>query len=214
MALGNTAAMRLSMLVLLVLAFLGICFSRSVGVAQAKIESCTTDAVHALRDQTTGVSISPPNQISWQSAFWSLVPIALNSMTQPSSIVFGFPSKYSFALRSSPILYGFEALYTVVMFVLNAFFLKNPKASALKIAKWRFRYTPGNEEGSLQKLQENTIFRIAIFLLGALPQIINSAVCKGYYGPRCGALCSWAPSSSWNFSSSCSGETGKPTTPT
>ena len=167
------------MLVLLVLAFLGISFSRSVGVAQAKIESCTTDTVHALRDQITDVSIPPPNQVSWQSAFWSLVPIALNSMTQPSGMVFGFPSKYGFALRSSPIVCGFEALYTVVIFVLNAFFLNNPKASALKIAKWRFRDTPGNEEGSLQKLQENTIFRIAIFLLGALPQIIKLCGLQG-----------------------------------
>lgn len=179
MAMGKTAAMRLSMLLLLVLAILGISFSRPVGVAQAKIESCTTDTVHALRDQITDVSIPPPNQVSWQSAFWSLVPIALNSMTQPSGMVLGFPSKYGFALRSSPIVCGFEALYTVVKFVLNAFFLKNPKASALKIAKWRFRDTPGNEEGSLQKLQENTIFRMAIFLLGALPQIIKLCALQG-----------------------------------
>ena len=94
-------------------------------------------------------------------------------------MVLGFPSKYGFALRSSPIVCDFEALYTFVKFVLNAFFLKNPKASALKIAKWRSRDTTGNEEDSLQKLQENTTFQIAIFLLGALPQIVKLCALQG-----------------------------------
>lgn len=117
--------------------------------------------------------------MSWQSAFWSLVPIALNSMTQPSGMVFGIPSKYGFALRSSPIVCACDAFYTAVLFLYNSVVLKDPKAAARRVAKGRFRDTMDNEEGSLHNLQRNTIFRVAVFLLGALPQVIKLCAVEG-----------------------------------
>jgi hypothetical protein len=94
-------------------------------------------------------------------------------------MVFGIPSKYSFVLRSSPIVCGCNAFYTAVLFLYNSVVLKNPKAAARRVAKGRFRDTLDDEEGSLHSLQRNTIFRVAVFLLGALPQVLKLCAVEG-----------------------------------
>ena len=94
-------------------------------------------------------------------------------------MVFGSPFKYGFALRTSPIVCGFDALYTTILFLFDPLYLKSPKAAALRVSKRRFRDVPDNEEGSLQKLQENALFRVFIFLFGTLPQVIKLCALQG-----------------------------------
>ena len=48
--------------------------------------------------------------VSWQSAFWSLVALALNAMTQNSTFDRKFPSGVLFPARSSPLVCAADAL--------------------------------------------------------------------------------------------------------
>jgi len=70
-------------------------------------------------DISIPASIDPkPSQVSWQSAFWALVPITLNTMTQPSGMILDgmildMPSRYGFFLRSSPIICFLDTIYVL-----------------------------------------------------------------------------------------------------
>ena len=119
------------------------------------------------------------SQLSWQSAFWALIPLALNSMTQPSGMIFEFPSKYGFALRSSPIICGIDVLLTLILYTFTTIALRSPRAAAIRLTRHRFRDTPDGAEGSLASLQENTILRIAVLILGALPQAVKLYAVRG-----------------------------------
>jgi hypothetical protein len=91
------------------------------------------------------------------------------------------PSKYGAALRSSPIICGINTLFILKEWI----FLIIPAGSPLKAAKlWaEFRFQDIDEgreiEGSFSNLQKNTFFRIAIFVVGALPQIVKLYAMQG-----------------------------------
>jgi hypothetical protein len=122
-------------------------------------------------DSDGTIPIQPAqNAVSWQSAFWSLVPLALNSMAQPGGMVCFYPSKYGAALRSSLILCGIDTLFILKEWI----FLIIPAGSPLKAANlWaEFRFQDIDErreiEGSFSNLQKNAFFRIVMFVFGAL----------------------------------------------
>ena len=130
----------------------------------------------SLREQSDSpAAASALNEVSWQSAFWALVPIALNSMTQPCGEIFGLPSRYSFALRCSPIICAFDALAVACSFAyLMVVQKRSPRAASRRIVAYRFRDVANHSgTGSLEDLKNNTTFRLVLFVLGALPQIIK-----------------------------------------
>jgi hypothetical protein len=91
------------------------------------------------------------------------------------------PSKYGAALRSSPIICGIDTLFILKEWI----FLIIPAGSPLKAAKlWaEFRFQDIDEgreiEGSFSNLQKNAFFRIAMFVVGALPQIVKLYAMQG-----------------------------------
>lgn len=129
------------------------------------------------------LTIEPdPNQnteVPWYSALLALVPIALNTMTQPSGIILACPSKYGFILRSSPIVCVLDTIQLVFSIAKECCLLKSPRAAITKVAVYRFRDANEAEEGSLGKLQKNTTVRWIIFLIGAVPQIIKLYAMSG-----------------------------------
>ena len=121
-------------------------------------------------------------EVSWYSAFWTLIPLALNSMTQPYGRPLGLPAKYGFALRSNPLLCASDALTVLTSTVYWSIQLGSLLGGAHKVARCRFE-EPEDEEGpprrkggsssSLQELQRNKIFRTCVFVFGALPQTVK-----------------------------------------
>lgn len=113
------------------------------------------------------------NQVSWQSAFWALVPIALNSMCQPCGKIFGLPSKYGFYLSSSPIVCVVNALELVFKLLWRFGSTRSAVAAANLTADEIFEdvESSGRPDG-LAQLQEIWQVRVIIFACG-MPQFIK-----------------------------------------
>ncbi|KAG6995802.1 hypothetical protein G7Y79_00041g077540 [Physcia stellaris] len=130
-------------------------------------------------------AVDTSDEVSWQSAFWALVPIALNSMTQPAGRVLGMPSKYSFYLNSSPIVCMGNALEIVSKLCWRTYDLNSVDAAAHWTAKEIFEDVERPEPPTeLEKLQENRTVRLCIFILGALPQVIKLYAMRGIVGTK------------------------------
>lgn len=110
------------------------------------------------------------NTVSWQSAFWALVPLALNSMAQPASLVLGTPSKHGYLLRVSPVVCALDALHFLICLMCYTASLKDPRAAVELVTKHRYRESG---DGDIARLQQSWVLRSAILLFGALPQIVK-----------------------------------------
>ena len=51
--------------------------------------------------------------VHWQSAFWGLASLALNSAVQDSGRVLGLPTECQLALKTSPLVCLFDAIHTL-----------------------------------------------------------------------------------------------------
>lgn len=122
-------------------------------------------------DPSTTVAAAPtlaPTTVSWQSAFWGLVPFALNSMTQPAGPVCGAPTAMSFMLRSSPIICLIDTMFLLICYLLYIRKTRNFVEAHTQLLLFRFQGRMlGDEshEDSYRNLQQNAIFRITVFLL-------------------------------------------------
>ncbi|KAI9859670.1 MAG: hypothetical protein M1813_006601 [Trichoglossum hirsutum] len=116
--------------------------------------------------------------MSWQSAFWLLVALALNSMMQPSGRVCGFPPAYRTPLRSSPIVCLVDA--TEVLFQLAYYILHGnwPWKAAQEVTRHRFQNFDRDNDG-LAKVEENKHVRLVLFVLGVLPQVVKLCAVTG-----------------------------------
>ena len=115
-----------------------------------------------------------PEEVTWQCAYWALVPIAINTMTQPSGKVLGFPSSYGLSLRSSPIVCACDTLYIIAAFIHQTIGHGSTRVAARVILKQRFSDAANDSEsGSFAQFQRNTVVRLVLFILSALLGIIK-----------------------------------------
>ena len=130
------------------------------------------------------------NQVSWQTAFWTLVPIAINSMCQPCGKILGQPSKYGFYLSSSPIICVANASELVFNLIWRSCSTRSVKTAASLTANEVFEdlEDPGRH-GELAQLQEMNLVRFLVFALGAMPQVIKLYALSGIPGTKiCASL--------------------------
>lgn len=123
---------------------------------------------------TSPISTLPsPSQLSWQSALWALIAIALNTMTQssPSSNSL-FIDPFSL-LRASPIV-CIADLLVMLLWLLRLTLFSRPRLSFLKAVQC-FR----KETGLEKKKERVSILTIVLFVLGPLPQFIKLNACSG-----------------------------------
>lgn len=130
------------------------------------------------------------SQVSWQSCFWALVPLALSTMTQPTGKVFyTLPSHVGFYLRVSPIICALDATGTLVVYLRYLCLTVSFRHAATLVMDARTRDHLFGEWGisrraqsttdvttrvnSLQALESIASVRWLIFMLGALPQAIK-----------------------------------------
>jgi hypothetical protein len=64
--------------------------------------------------------LTPPafSQVTWETALWTLIPLAINTMSQPSGCVCSFPAKYRTYLRSSPLFCLADSLSILIHLIL------------------------------------------------------------------------------------------------
>lgn len=120
---------------------------------------------------------SADHQVSWQSAFWGLVPIALNSMVQPSGKVCDSPAAIGHLLRVSPVMCVFDAVTVLVRTVVYTITTRSFSAANRRILIQRYTADDDNA-GDVQNFKENTVTRwIAIAL--SVPQIVKLFAFQG-----------------------------------
>ena len=124
-------------------------------------------------------------EMSWQSIFWALVPIALNSMIQPCGIP--TPSMHpgvGFPFRASPVFCICDALLLFSQIVKQSLRTKSAQAALDTVARRRFPSSTSRSvdlPSSLAVLQETYILRATGFALGALPQAVKLYTCSGLW---------------------------------
>lgn len=100
-------------------------------------------------------------------------------MCQPSGLILGYPSSHNFVIRCSPIICAVSAFDTATRMTILASKERSFKAGLAQCIANRFYDRPDDEDGSFNSLRKNTIFRLVLFGLGALPQIIKIYSCRG-----------------------------------
>ena len=136
---------------------------------------------------------------TWQSAFWGIIIIAMNSILQDNGMVLGLPSTWGMALRSSPIVCLFDALELTASWLIFIIFNADyPRTAARRVAVVRFRDATGNNGGqTLSKLRDNFWVIQVVFIIGTLTQVIKIFACTGMPGTQLSAafcLFSWTVS--------------------
>lgn len=119
-----------------------------------------------------------PSEVSWQSAFWALPPIAINAMMQPAGRVCGYDLSLRTYLRSSPIICVCDAILILVRFAFYLFNIRRPFLAAKLVMATRMR-TERAGEGDLQHLETSAFLRWFVFIIGVLPQTIKLLACEG-----------------------------------
>lgn len=117
------------------------------------------------------------NQLSWQSAFWGLVGIALNTAAQPSGRIAGLPSSWGPALKFSPlfcIINMFEALESIRL-VRRGYFW------APVVSPHKYIVDERAGQSDVAALQQNTLLRVLAFILGPVMQATKLYACRGIF---------------------------------
>jgi hypothetical protein len=119
------------------------------------------------------------SEITWPTAYWSLPPLAINTMMQPSGRVCGFDPSLRTYLRSSPIVCIGDATCIIVRF--TAYVRRGLSlATAAKRTKIDRERDNDVSSGEMQSLLEQAVWlRIMCFVFGALFQIIKLMACSG-----------------------------------
>jgi len=150
-----------------------------LGARQAHFHSCKA-GIGIL----TQLADSPSQEVSWQSAFWSLLPLALSCMTQPSGQVLQYPHQLRTYLRSSPIICAFDALAQLIRFsvYLLSGYYTSPLDAATRAMRVRTRplRDSGPQEG-FQTLETLTSVRWLIFVIGTLTQAVKLMATSGLH---------------------------------
>ena len=140
----------------------------------------TTATPQSIVNSTTANVYTPVNnEVSWATIFWALVPIALNSMTQPvGSLSPTMSSEESLYFRASPVVCLTDSIITIIELLYETIVTKSPIMAARLISE---RRCPESDvpSSTLHDLQENSLFRVLVFVFGAFPQAIKLYACSG-----------------------------------
>lgn len=134
----------------------------------------------------------PP--VTWQTIFWTLVPLAINAMSQPGGRVCGLSSRYRTYLRCSPLVCFADMVSIFMWMLILTGYQRLSFTEALGIALHR-RFTENRdvrfqttcpilesketETEGIQKLERMTWLRWLWFVLGTLPPAIKLLSMRG-----------------------------------
>ncbi|KAF2811081.1 uncharacterized protein BDZ99DRAFT_462356 [Mytilinidion resinicola] len=118
------------------------------------------------------------NLVSWQTAFWSLVPIALNTMLQPSGRVCGLDPELHTYLTSSPLVCAFDSIVILVRFLASWEYSRSFRFAIHDTLEERFP-SPAQPTSGLRTLESATFICWLGFIVGTLPQFIKQHALTG-----------------------------------
>lgn len=119
------------------------------------------------------------SHLSWQTAFWCLTAVALNTMAQPAGRILGLNSDYSFYIRASPLVCLHSIMGTVFYLITDIIAGHSFADATLRWESRRFGEFRDRDEPSLENLRSNTTARLALFVLSALLPAIKLYSCHG-----------------------------------
>lgn len=114
-------------------------------------------------------------QLSWQSAFWALVSIAIGAAAQPSGSILGMPPRWGFALKCSPVICLFNALETLLCIRIQW----RPRPKLIMVTQ---KYTLQSTQSAVEApaaTENNTAIRVASFALGPVMSATKLFACSG-----------------------------------
>jgi hypothetical protein len=107
-------------------------------------------------------------EVSWQTCFWIIITLALNTMAQPSGKICGTPSHHRICIRSSPVICALDLVSILIRLIFSSWKLKvSPRASLQLLLRRRFDYSDA------KKSADGTWLRWLLFVLCPLPQAIR-----------------------------------------
>lgn len=121
-------------------------------------------------------------ELTWQSAFWAVVSIALGAATQPSGSILGMPREWGFALKCSPVMCIFNTIEVLLCIRIEQ---QDPGwRLAFRSTKYTGAPNPRHLEATADRhaarsLETNTTLRLASFILGPLLQAVKLFACSG-----------------------------------
>ena len=141
-------------------------------------------------DSTSSSASSSPSPVSWQSACLGLAPLALNAMTQPSSLDAPFSqSSLLFASRSSPFVCLADALGIITSLVIHVLRGKPPRQAALLVNWQRARHRLGEDVEELEDIPaEKHPWGFVILLVAAVLQAAKIIGFKGVFWTKAWAI--------------------------
>jgi hypothetical protein len=129
------------------------------------------------------------NEVSWQSAFLALVPLALNSMSQLAGRTCGLDASLRIYLRSSPIVCAIDTVFIFIRFALYTRHDHSVLWPARKIiaARGLIDKDPNPEDavdedpkpGQLLSLETNIYLFYLVLGVVAITQFIKIIFCSG-----------------------------------
>lgn len=123
---------------------------------------------------------SSPSTISWQTAWFSLLPLAIAVMTQPCGSVCGLPTRYRGFLRSSPIICVVDTAYFMSLLVLSCVAAPGHVAETLRaLLKERFLDEETQPAGRWRQMENAMWARWAFFAVGCVPLAVKFVVMEG-----------------------------------
>ena len=120
------------------------------------------------------------SQVSWQTAYWILIPLAVNTMAQPSGRVLSLPAKYRTYLRCSPLICAADCLSIFIH--LMCYLITFPIQDAIPLfIRERFGDDEKNEAGEegIQAIEKLTFIRWLFFIFGSLGSGIKLMAMEG-----------------------------------
>jgi hypothetical protein len=131
---------------------------------------------HILNAEISLPGASSPSPVTWQVVCWVLLPLAINSMAQPSGKILGLQSRYRIYLSSSPILCVADAVSAIFGLTFSMLILRvNPIKTSRLVMLRRTEHivTVEKVEYRPRRFQSRTWARSLFFILGALPAAIK-----------------------------------------
>lgn len=101
-------------------------------------------------------------------------------MTQPAGNIFGFPSlNREIGLRVSPLVCACDALHFLVYLTRHSISTGSLREAMRLTLKARYQNYNTGQRNSAMILQQNVVFRVLLFTLGSLPQVIKLFCMQG-----------------------------------
>ena len=135
-------------------------------LSNLRMQNLSINATQSIPTPFNPSQLNSAQRVSWRSAYWALIGLALNTFTQSPGKVLGFPEKSDRCLRTSPVICLADTTLILLEYLAFLWKGKNHVDSARCIVEQReFEPTTGRDE-------KTWWFKTVVFF-GALTQAVK-----------------------------------------